>query len=42
LGSLEGGAHELTVRPAKPDQVVNLDYWYLCEGRFKPDSSPAP
>lgn len=34
LGDLAPGTHELTVRPAGNDQVVNLDYLCLCEGEL--------
>lgn len=34
LGEMPEGTHELTLRPAKADQVLNLDYFCLCEGEF--------
>ena len=40
LGNLGKGIHELKFKPAKQHQLLNLDYWYLCEGPFKPDKPP--
>jgi hypothetical protein len=43
LGSLGAGPHELRIAPARDYQIVNLDYFYLCEGEFRLDTvSPAP
>jgi hypothetical protein len=42
LGSLSPGTHELKIAPALNDQVVNLDYFYLCEGEFWLDSPAVP
>lgn len=36
LGGMDKGNHELTLRPAKSDQVLNLDYFYLSEGKSAP------
>jgi 4-amino-4-deoxy-L-arabinose transferase-like glycosyltransferase len=42
IGGLARGDHELKIVPASGDQVVNLDYFYICEGEFWLDSSPPP
>jgi hypothetical protein len=37
IDSLAAGSHELKITPVSNDQVVNLDYIYLCEGAFRLD-----
>ena len=41
IGAVEKGPHELKLKPGKQHQVVNLDYWYLCDGPFNPARSLA-
>ena len=40
LGNLGRGIHELKFKPGGQNQLLNLDYWYLCEGPFKPEDAP--
>jgi hypothetical protein len=43
LGDIGAGPHELKIAPARDYQIVNLDYFYLCEGEFQFDTvSPVP
>lgn len=39
LGVLGPGLHELRIAPAGDSQIVNLDYFCLCEGELAPDFS---
>ena len=39
-GTLAPGTHELKIAPAGSDQVVNLDYFCICEGEFLLDFPP--
>ncbi|MGD0102015.1 MAG: hypothetical protein ABSC60_16885 [Acidobacteriota bacterium] len=40
LGNLGRGIHELKFKPGGQHQLLNLDYWYLCEGPFKREEAP--
>ncbi|MBN1569105.1 MAG: glycosyltransferase family 39 protein [Acidobacteria bacterium] len=42
LGDFSQGPHEITIKPARNGQTVNMDYWYLTEGRFKPKTASVP
>jgi hypothetical protein len=42
IGGLARGDHELKIAPASGDQVVNLDYFYICAGECWLDSAATP